>query len=270
MSDVEWSEQLHRARRAVGLTQTEVAALAGLSMQTVRAYERRRRHPTRYHLVAMLDALRVPRGERNAILTSAGFAPDDCRPPSQAPPLAPNSTEAAEETERVPWPAFVVDEFATLLSANRVAQRLWGIEPACELAQPAARSLLAVLSEARLADRIANWDEAFSIVVAVFKGRHPRAEDLDHPDPQARAVLGHIFRGDPQDVARFMRVWHATGARVVRERWSYPIAWRGLSGGMLRFHCLVSAANDDGGLTFHDWIPLDGSAWAALAALDGC
>jgi transcriptional regulator with XRE-family HTH domain len=183
MDEAAWNDRLRRARRVVGMTQAALAQAAGISMQTVRAYERRRRHPTRPHLVAMLDALRVERGERNTILTSAGFAADgrSLRPPGDD--LAFTRAEAGAEVRCYRWPAFVTDEFATVVSANRAAETLWAVDVAEELADAIDRNLLTVLSNPRFADHVLNWEEAVTIVISVFKGHHRGGEDLDHPSP---------------------------------------------------------------------------------------
>jgi hypothetical protein len=75
-----------------------------------------------------------------------------------------------------------------------------------------------------------------------------------------------FLHGEPAYVARFLQLWQTAPAPVVKMRWSYPIVWRRAGGGVLRFHCFASAANEEDGLTFHDWIPLDGITWSALEA----
>lgn len=270
MSDATWSERLRRARRGAGLTQTEVARIAGLSMQTVRAYERRRRHPTRPRLVAILDALHVAWAERNAILTTAGYAPDGHGPGAQRPIAGCTRAEAAGELAHYSWPVFMLDPYGTVVAANAATQRLWGIDLPRESGERSGRNVLTVLADPRFSDRLLNWDAAATRMIAMFKGNHRGAAGIDDGEPQFRAVLNRLLCGDAGYAARLLRLWQTTAATAARTRWSYPIVWRGPAGEALRFHGFASPADEDAGLLFHDWIPLDGAAWAGLAALGGC
>jgi putative transcriptional regulator len=263
MEEGNWSDGIRGARRAAGLTQRALAELTGISLQTVRAYERRRRHPSRAHLVAMLDVLRTERGERNRILSEAGFAPDGMalRPP--VPDLLFSEDEAAREIERYGWPVFVTDEFARMVGANQPAQRLWRVDLSRELLDPAERNMLTALANPRIADHIANWDEVASVVASVFKGHHRGGEDIEQPSPYFRAVLDRFAAGDARYVSRFAAIWRDAPAPPHKTRWSYEVAWRHPHG-LLRFQSFASSANEPDGLAFHDWIPLDGATWAAL------
>src|SRR5581483_10468237 len=73
-----WRTALRDARRARGLSQHQLAALARLSKDAIRGYETGRRMPTRDHLAAVLDALKLDVGQRNHIskeLTPGGSRP---------------------------------------------------------------------------------------------------------------------------------------------------------------------------------------------------
>src|SRR3990172_7711109 len=119
---------LREARKALRLSQRAVALAAGVSPQTVKAYELGLRRPSRALLTAILDALKVERGERNRILLAAGFAPDGLSLRPRAADLAFSLQEAAAEVGGQPWPDFVASELMEVLAANRVAERLWGTE----------------------------------------------------------------------------------------------------------------------------------------------
>lgn len=247
------------------MTQAALGEAAGLSMQTVRAYERRRRHPTRPHLLAMLDALGVERGERNTILASAGFAGDRHGPPfGGGDHVAFSPTEAAKEIARYQWPAFVTNEHATILAANRAAQALWSLNVSAKRADDAERNLLTVMMTSSLVDCVVNWDEVLTCVISVIKGSRPGGENIDDPSPQFRLVLNRVLAAHAADVARFQDLWHAAPNPPAKTRWSYPIVWRHDDGTVLRFHCFTNAANEADRLAFHDWIPLDGVTWAAV------
>lgn len=268
MTEGAWHARLRDARRACGLTQAELARMAGLSMQTVRAYERNRRHPTRAHLATMLGALRIGTHERNGILVAAGFAPEGVPARRRAAGQAYSAAEAAQEAERYRWPAFVTDEVGTVLSANCVAQRLWDVDLSLPAyADPASRNMLTVMSDPTFADRFLNWDEGMATVIGAWKGRWRTPEDLERPSPQFRVLLDRFLQGEPRYVARFMELWREAGDPVAKIRWSYPVRWLGGGGAILRFHSFVSTANEEDELSFHDWIPTDGATWAALESL---
>ena len=74
--------------------------MAGVSAETIKAYETGLRQPTRSYLVAILDALKVERHLRNDILVGAGFAPDgDSLGPAYLPHYM-YSAEAAADAYR--------------------------------------------------------------------------------------------------------------------------------------------------------------------------
>jgi transcriptional regulator with XRE-family HTH domain len=263
----EWRRLIRQTRERLDLSQKRLGELSGLSQETVRKYESGARNPTRQHLIAILEALKIERGIRNDILESAGFAPDGLSLRPWPPDVNFTIDEAKEEVERYAWPAFFVNEIAEVIWANRVAQRLWGVNLQEEFRDPVERNLLSVASHPRFADRCANWDEALGILVAVFKEHHRGAEKLENPSPYFAAVLEHFLQGDPRYVARLAKLWQEAPPVTTKLRWCYPIVWSEPGAGVMRFHCFQSAANEPDGLSFHDWIPLDAATWDALAAL---
>ena len=54
----QWFDMLAAARQRVGLSQAELAARSHVSAESIKAYERGKRHPSRPYLTAILDALR--------------------------------------------------------------------------------------------------------------------------------------------------------------------------------------------------------------------
>ena len=180
--------------------------------------------------------------------------------------LAFTATEAADEVGCYRWPAFVTNEYAMVLAANRATNALWSVDFARSRSAGPERNLLAVISGARFAQCVLNWEEAVTRVISVVKARPGGGEDLDHASPQFKTVLDRVFAGEAGVVARFVELWHRAPASAAKMRWSYPIVWRHDDGRVLHFHCFASAANEADGLTFHDWIPLDGATWSALDA----
>jgi transcriptional regulator with XRE-family HTH domain len=261
-----WKQRLKHARLALGLTQAELARIAGVAEDTVRAVESGRRRPSRATLGAILEGMKLDLKARNEILFSAGFAPiATWFPPERAPHYSFTLEEATEEVEKYPWPAFVVNTLMEVLAANTVCQRLWGVNLDQEFNTPVERNLLSVASSPRFADKVQNWDEAVSAAIAVVKD-HAETQP-EGSSPYYAAVMQHFLAGDPRYIKRFLDQWERTPARSAKIRWTYPIVWGEPGVGLLRFLCFVSAGSEPEGIGFNDWIPLDGETWQALKHL---
>jgi len=263
----DWFDMLARARSRLGVSQAELAARSHVSHSSIKAYEEGKRHASRVYLTALLDALKIDRVERNLIMTAAGYASDGLsfRPTNDD--LTFTVDEAATEIERYPWPAFIVDEMMGVPCANRMAQRLWGVDLDREFLNPTERNLLSVASNPRFARRCANLDEILAVLVAVWKGHHRGPESVDDPSPFFGAMLDRFLNGEPEVIARFTRAWQTGGARTPKLRWDYPVVWDEPDVGIMRFHCFASAASEPDGLSFNDWIPLDADTWLRLEQL---
>jgi transcriptional regulator with XRE-family HTH domain len=263
----DWRARIREARLNEGLTQAQLAEFAGLSPSTLRGYERGRRRPTREHLVKMLDVMKLERGGRNQILADAGFAPDGMQLRPHNPDLMFTVEECAVEVQQYAWPAFVMNEWSEVVVANDVAQRLWGVDLRSEFTDAIDRNLLSIASNPRFAERIANWDEAVGVLVAVWKGHHRGAEDIEKPSPYFAAVLERFLNGEPKYIGRFLSLWRDVPGRTPKMRWSYPVVWNDPGAGVMRFKCFASSASEPDGLAFNDWIPLDAETWSALEEL---
>ena len=99
-----WQAALQGGRARLDLSRAELARLASLSVDTIRAYEQGRRRPSIQSLTAILDALKLDRTEVNRIRLALGFAPDsrDFGTPSIADQYT--VEELHVELERLPWP----------------------------------------------------------------------------------------------------------------------------------------------------------------------
>jgi transcriptional regulator with XRE-family HTH domain len=263
----QWYVLLRAARDRLGLSRKQLAARAVVSEHTVKSYELGDRG-SRPYLTAILDALKVERGERNRILTGAGYAPDglDIRPHGDI-----NFTrdEAAAEVDRYAWPAFVVDEYMELVAANVVILRLWDVDLATEFREPGELNLLTAATNPRFADRCLSWDETVGAMAGVFKYHHRGPESTEDPSPVFAQVLRHVMKYDQQYIARLGTLWERAEPTPNKLRWSYPVVWKDprCGGLVMRFTAFASSANEPDGLGFNDWIPLDGETWAALEKL---
>ncbi len=266
MSD--WSALLVTARTRLSVSQADLAARSHVSLPTVKAYEQGKRHPSRPYLIAILDALHVSVMERNAILEAAGYAADNREIVPRVTELDLSPEESQAELDRLTWPAFVLNDASEVVFTNSIMERVWGVDLSSEFQDVSERSMLAVASDPRFADRLLNWDEAVGSLAAVYKGHFRGGEDLEEPSPAFKRVLDKFLSGDPTYVARFLKVWQdASSAVVVDLRWHYRMVWDVPGIGAMDLDCVVSHCNQSEAWSFNDWIPRDAVSWAVLDEL---
>lgn len=263
-----WGENLRAARQEVGLSREALARSAGVSAATVKSYEDGSRNPSRQMLVALLDALKVERQKRNAILVGAGFAPDgQFLGPSRLPDFMFTAEEAKDQVKQCPWPSFVVNEFMEVICVNEVCERLWGVDLDREFAPGIERNMLAVASSVRFAERMGNWDDLIRLAIGVFKGHYRGPEELDRASPYFAQVMVRYAQGEPRFVSRFTELWQETPPLGAKVRLMYPVVWQESGGHEMRFQAVVTTANENEGLAFNDWIPRDAATWEELGKL---
>jgi transcriptional regulator with XRE-family HTH domain len=265
----EWFSLIASARQRLGLSQAELAERAYVSLPTVKAYEQGKRHPSRPYIVAMLDALKIEREERGAILQAAGYAHDWEKLGPVAGDLDYDLDGAQEAIDKTPWPAFVVNENFEVVAANALVLKLWDVDLAREFTDVADRNMLVLASNPRFASHVLNWDESVGTFVGMFKAHHRGAEALDDPSPNFRATLERFLAGDPQYIGRFLKLWQEVPPKKNEQRWTYPMHWDAGGAGAIRFHCVVSNASFMRSWAFNDWIPRDSASWAVLEGVLG-
>lgn len=260
MAGESWRTALRALREAMQLDRHQAAKLAGISGETVRAYEMGRRIPSRQTLLALLLALRASRNDRNRILTGAGFRDDD-RPPGVEPEVPElRFDEAVAEVLASPWPACLCDDIATVLAANSAILRLWEAPAGWEELNPVERNQFARLSDPSFGDHVENWDEVASFAIGTFKGHYGADAIADGSSPYLSAVLDRFMAGETSYLQRFARAWATTKPVLRKRRFRYPVTWRTGSGERCRFMVVVSLVNLTDGLFVYDWIPLESSA----------
>ena len=259
-----WCRLLAQARESVGLSQERLAAVSGVSLGSVKAYEQGRRHPSRAQLVAMFDALKISRATRNAILVAAGFAGETVPSTSEGQVKDLTQEQALREISAYKWPAFLCNENAEILGANVAGRKMWQIEPfgsLFRLGDPA----LCVATHPEIVRRIVNWDEAVGQQIAGWKSHYRGAETLDEPSAYFENILSRLNRGDPQAVKRFLHLWDVTPPSFhPLQRWPYRIVWDEPGYGVMRFQCFAWSINREDGLDIDDWIPADAESWVTL------
>jgi transcriptional regulator with XRE-family HTH domain len=213
----DWCARLEAARKDLRLSRTALAELSGVSAPTIKAYEHGLRHPTRGLLIAILEALKLERNARDSILVDAGLAPDGrFLGPDSFPDYMFTAEEALQHMEELPWPAFIFNEFLEVVVANRIAQRLWGIDLDREFPKPIDRNMLAVSSSPRFAGKVDKWDEMVSVAISVFKGHHRGPEALERLSPYFAEVVQRFSQGSPEYAARLRR--SGSGRRAATRR----------------------------------------------------
>jgi hypothetical protein len=252
---------------ADGLSRDALALAAGVSGESIRAYETGRRRPPREVLVALLDQLSVQAYERDSILTAVGYAPDSRVLGADRQDPEHSFEEALAEVNSVQWPSVITNEAMDVVAANVVAQRLWGVDLSREFNRPVERNLLAQMSNPRIADQIANWEEAVSILLTLVKGSYGDVAENSETSKYYQACMATFLAGDPRYVQAGARIWLEVTPRIYKWRFSYPMHWRHPRHGLLRFHVLVNPVNRQKRITLNDWMPLDGHTWEATREL---
>lgn len=264
----EWFERLRRLREGEGISRAALAARAGISAASVKAYETGARHPSGAALSSLLDALAADAFARREVLVGAGFAPDGRSPAEHLGDNWFSLEDACSEIASLAHPACVTTELMEVVAANTVIQRVWEVDLHRELDGPFERGLLSMLTRPRFADRLLNWTEALSVAVSVIKG-HYGGDDAIDPSrhPYVAAAVQHLLDGSPEYVQKFLALWMKVPGRMYRVRLSYPVAWNHSELGPLKFVAVTGPANRQPSLWFNDWVPADAHTATSIAQL---
>ena len=263
-----WNRLLAEARKSVGLTQAELAGKCGLSIDTVKAYEVGRRRPRAAALNRLLTALNVDWRSRNNVLISGAFSPGPLWPGGRSSAERYLTVEEASELVALrAWPALVLNEKLEVLATNDAGFRILEISPD-RLSDPIGRSLLTIVMERQIGQRLVNWDDAVSAMIALFKAHMDRAESIAEPSSYFSAVLARVYEGDAGHVRRFLDLWEVTpGFYPQKVAWTYPMTWDIPEIGEIRLRGFVNSVNDVLCLDIDDWIPVDPESFKRLDRL---
>ncbi len=259
-----WTNELRRWRKAEGLSREQLARLAGISAETIKGYALGRRRPTGETLELLLDALRVERGKRADLLEAAGFAPHAEKLRPRPDTYGYSIEEAQREIDSYAWPSQVNNELMEVVALNHAAMALWSASEE-EAGRPVHSNLMGVASHPAFGGRIRNWEQVVSIGVGIMKG-HTRGHERDPESlsPYYAKVMQEFLSGDPQYVARLLRLWETVEPSSPKSRWATPVILDHPTAGDLRFTWVSSMCNEIDGLFFNDWVPMDGRTWAAI------
>ncbi len=240
---------------------SELSACCGVSPESIRSYELGRRHPSRDHLLRLLDCLGADPTTRRSILSGAGFASGAGAGANFE--LSVPEKEAIQLLHRRTWPAFLVNHRAEVVAVNEVAEKFLGL-PAPRPRGPR-QSILTFATRRAIASKCLNWDAAVIVMIRGFKAGNPQEESLDAPSPSFSKLLEAVCAGDPGLVAQFFELWATMPA------WRGPFAgvvyetiWKAGGRQRIRFNCAINCVNAEAGLYFHDWIPADSTSFRLL------
>ena len=137
-------------------SQLDLAVAANVSSRHISFLETGRSRPSRTMVLQLSDVMDVPRGERNSLLTSAGFSAAFAARDTDSNDLRFVREAIAWTLERHdPYPAIAFDRHWQVVKMNRCASTLLG-----RLGVGEGDSLLeAFLSKGPLRDALVNWPE---------------------------------------------------------------------------------------------------------------
>ncbi len=193
-------ELLRAWRTARGVSQFELALQADVSARHLSYIETGKAQPSREMIIRLSEVLRISLRERNALLSSAGYAPLHRQTPLVTPTMAP--VRRAIDLilrQQAPYPAFVTNRHWDVLSANDAMSRLLAsLKP-----QGAAHAniLHQVFDPDDMRPLIANWEEVATDLLA-----HLHSEVASAPlDARLRDLRDAVlaYPGVPKKWGRF-------------------------------------------------------------------
>ncbi|PBC79542.1 DNA-binding XRE family transcriptional regulator [Streptomyces sp. TLI_235] len=156
---MDFPQALRERRAHRHLSQLDLALRAGTTQRHVSFMESGRSAPGRGMVLRLAESLELTLRESNALLLTAGYAPEFGESALAAPDLAP-VREALDHVlaGHLPYPAVVVDRHGSLVAANAAFPVLTeGAAP--ELCAPGANVYRLALHPRGMAPRIANLSE---------------------------------------------------------------------------------------------------------------
>ncbi len=244
---------LRAARRRAGLTQSQLASAAGISIHTLSAYELNRRAPA---TDAVIRRLATSLGiDPTPLLEAAAFAFDV----SVAPEERVRMTGLQQQIERYPWPALMNNENLEVVGMNAPARTLAGLDIGT-LTEPGARHLLRLLLD-DLGMHLSNRDDVLRRLAAILKSDRVQPGGGPNGPRFMPAVAEWLGRIDPGLRLWLLGIWAATPAWEYGNRLAFRAEWQTVEGATLAFNCLVTPWSNFLGVWAFDWLPADGESW---------
>lgn len=176
--------QLRQHRQRRGLSQLQLALMAGTTARHLSFLETGRSRPGRDLVLRMGEALALPLRERNVLLNSAGLSPAYTEHPLDASALAGIRGVLDRVLENhAPFPAWVVTSGWRFLQANRAAERL--MPGLCQLTPEQVVDVW--FGPGPFRETVVNWQD---VVWAGVQGL--RRDMLRGGDPQLQMLLQRV------------------------------------------------------------------------------
>lgn len=236
-------------RRAPGLRRTELASLAGISVEYLTRIEQGRdRNPSVQVINAIADALRLDTGEREHLRYLTKASNGHCVAPS------PPSTEVRPPVQAVlnqiePGIAVVTNRLGDLLAYTSGFDRL--TRPLGLLDDPAPNLTRFVFTDERARDAFPDWD-LIADQRALEVWRAPRTDGAAAFEAELSATAGEEFT---------RRLERHELAAAGPQRWQHPVA------GELRLECEAMDLPAGEGQQLLVLVPADEATGAALDRL---
>ena len=236
-------------RRAPGLRRTELATLAGISVEYLTRIEQGRdRRPSVQVVNAIADALRLDTGEREHIRYLTKESSGECVAPA-APSTEVRSSVRAVLAQLEPGIAVVTNRLGDVLAYTSGFDRL--ARPLGVLDDPEPNLTSFVFTDERARDAFPDWDRiADERALAIW--RAPRTDRTAALAADLSATAGDEF------TRRYHR--HDLPAQGT-QRWQHPVA------GELRLDCEVLELPAEEGQQLLVLVPADEATGAALDRL---
>ncbi|MEO8702472.1 MAG: helix-turn-helix transcriptional regulator [Kofleriaceae bacterium] len=179
-------------RLARRVSQEQLAARAGVSARHLSFVETGRSQPSREVVLALAGALEVPLRERNALLTSAGFAAAYRASPVDGEELV-HLRRAIDHVleHQEPYGAIVIDGHWNVLRMNRGAARVFQHFPPTspEGLAAAGNLMLGIVHTHALQPYLVNWDDVAAHVVSRLHGEVAARPN----DPELGQLLARVL-----------------------------------------------------------------------------
>jgi hypothetical protein len=179
----------------------------------------------------------------------------------------PEDVDWQAEVDACPWPAFVANQAIDVPFSNLPMARILRADPESDLLVREERNLLSQVTNRRFVDLFANFDEVVTFMIGTVKGDPRWQQSLANPSPWMRSRFEMLSGGDPDYLARFLRLWNDAPPIPHRARHTYPVRMHHPNGALMRFRASATIADLWNELTWHDWIPEDAETWQLLADL---
>lgn len=263
----DWRAAIRLWRERRGLTQSELARRSGVSLVSIKAYERGKRHPAEASLTSIISALGIPRDEANLILGGAGYA-IDWRAVLQDRFTPLTLDDLRDEAALYPWPAFVTNQAFDVIVTNRALEAIFDVDLEREYLGFGERNLLGGITHDEFAARLANWDDVVAFMCGLAKADPRwRADDLARPAPWLEGPIQRFLAGNPARIKRFMQIWETAQPVPHRIRQRFTIHWLYAGHTLMRFDGRLVIADIWNELHWNEWIPADGQTWRLLDEL---